>query len=279
VPFDVARRIISGMKISAAGEKSSQGEKPSVGALSIFSANAPSHLDPHTTPARTSRRPFTPFPQDVNATLRIAGLLQHLDTHLSDSLYRCVEGDLPCNRTHLCAICCRSKEFRLIKQYREYLLGMANPSLITLTTYPVRFLDRTQILWPCRSLAQLRRRAQFSRAIKGGIACLEVCAGTQGWLVHLHLLADCTKSFSKNRLKTSWQAIGGGQQLDVQSIKPGTIPRTFSYGLKFQLKKKVVPDDVELLRQYLRATWGVRLVRPWGSVYVAYRNRLRGKKP
>jgi len=144
---------------------------------------------------------------------------------------------------------------------------MQGAVLLTLTTFPVRFITKEKVLTVSRMFSRMKRRACFRRAVGGGVSALEIKASDSGWLVHLHVLMERKAPLSKNWVKTTWQSFGGGQQVDIDPIESRATMRTLSYLLKYPLDSDLIPSDVDHLRQYIRSTWGVRLFQAWGSAH------------
>jgi hypothetical protein len=54
-----------------------------------------------------------------------------------------------------------------------------------------------------------------------------------------------------------------GQQVRLQRVTPKTANRVFRYGTKLDQ----LPLDGDLLKEYVEAMRGLRLMGPWGSLY------------
>lgn len=234
-------------------------------------------LDTYTTPTYMAAEytgPWRRVPSkaQVRSNTRVAGIVSQFDPRLAHSLEMCAEGIVPCNRTRVCAVCTRSRERRMLRRYRSKLRAMAMPHFITVTTFPVRVLTKEKVSRTARAFSKLKRHARFRRAVVGGIACVEFKLGEHGWLVHIHAVVDLRQSLSSDWLMKAWTKLEGGHQVHVVRLEEGTADRAFTY----ILKRTDLPDGVEEVRQFVRATWGARLLQPFGNLHPLHaRSRRR----
>lgn len=234
-------------------------------------------LDTYTTPpyavSSTGSRYRPPSQAEILSNHRLAGILEQFAPRLADSLRACAEGGLLCNRTRICAICTRFRKGRLLLGYRTKLQSMSAPHLLTLTTFPTNHLTRDGVTQIPKAFSKLKRRARFKRAVAGGIASVELKHGEHGWLVHLHAVVDLEQALPKDWLKQAWTHLGGGYQVDLRPLESGTEVRAFIY----TLKGAELPGRVEQVRQFVHATWGLRLVQPWGNLHSLHGRKRSGR--
>lgn len=229
----------------------------------------PQALDTNTTPAYVpveylGPRRRRPTRRQTRANNRLARLLEQSYPRLADAIMLCLEADTrPCKRVRLCAVCTRIGQWKLLRRYTPKLATMTNPHLITLTAYPVTTLSKDRIRVLASRFAAIRRLARFRRAVRGGFASTELRHGENGWQVHVHAVADLRAALTQNWLATEWVRRGGGHQVKLQPLRFGTSTRAFTY----ILKQTKFPSNVELVRQFVSATAGVRLLQGWGSFF------------
>ena len=215
----------------------------------------------------------TQDPDPREANLVLADRLDTVDRYLADVLRLCADRSIICNRRY-CNRCAQARTTRLAARYRARLDRMVAPFHLTLTNYPAEWLTRPALNEVRARFKLLRRRALAEPKIKivGGVGNIEIDVDESGhrWLIGLHAVIDAPAAPSENWVRKTWQGLGGGQQVRIDPITPGTTTRTFAYSTK----AATLPARFDLLRQFTVATKGFRATMPFGNVHP-----LSGKSP
>lgn len=213
------------------------------------------------------------IPDPRKANFALADRLDPIDSYVANSLRLCGDGSMICHK-RWCPRCVQARTARLAFSYRARLDRMTLPHHLTLTSYPVECLTRPALdglrarfkLWRRRAIADPQVN------ITGGVANIEIDVDSSGlkWLLGLHAVIDAPVAPSESWVREAWQALGGGQQVRLDPITPGTATRTFAYSTK----APDLPANLPMLRQYINSTRGFRQTVAFGSVHP-----LSGKSP
>lgn len=220
----------------------------------------------------------TQAPDPCEANRALADRLDTVDRYLADVLRLCADRSIICNRRY-CNRCAQARTARLAARYRARLGRMVNPHHLTLTNYPAEWLTRPALNEVRARFKLLRRRALAESKIKivGGVGNIEIDVDESGhrWLIGLHAVIDAPAAPSEHWVRQTWKALGGGQQVRIEPITPGTTTRTFAYSTK----PATLPTRFNLLRQFTVATKGFRATMAFGNVHPLHGHRPGRRAP
>lgn len=138
---------------------------------------------------------------------------------------------------------------------------------ITLTLRHSRTPLKDQIDRLYRSFKALRRRPEWSRSVKGGLALLEIKLSSHDGLWHPHLHCLCVGSyFDARTLSAEWLAVTGDSSIvDIKLVRePGQVAH---YVTKYVTKTvdSSVMRDAGKLQEAISALHGRHLLLPFGA--------------
>jgi Replication protein len=168
----------------------------------------------------------------------------------------------------LCAQCGRKRVYRLLESLGGVLNEIKNPKLLTvsLRSRPCGELaDSLRELWA--AFARLRHRAIWKK-VNGSIVSLEITynPGSLSFHPHLHILLDADY-IPWVALHAAWVQVshGCGNAVYIQKCRTGWQREL----IKYVTKVADLLQDLEALREFLRATKGKRFIRTYGTLYNA----------
>lgn len=142
-------------------------------------------------------------------------------------------------RQKWCPVCVRAIATKRSLKYAAAVERLQWPLFITLTQKNQRDLDPENVRKMRRAFGKLRHRAWWKKAVRGGVAGMEVTNIGNGWHFHIHAVIDCR-----------WL-----------SAAPGTQLKPFDTRATIKRKMKLAADSVAV-------AWATCLQEPKAIVKV-----------
>ncbi len=226
------------------------------------------------------KRPALTTREALAANQALADILDYIDIAMARRLRSCAPG-YRCGLRRICALCAPTRARDILGKRRRILDRLRGRLIhITLTTRGRSRLTRAAIEKLIDRVEQFLDLPLVRRAIGGGIVNYHIKHSDDhgGWLVHAHLLLDYRGGLSNRDVERAWANLGDGWSSKVKTIEPGTEWQVLRYGASWQK----LPLNVRLVREFLRAVPGFRLIQSWGTAYPTYGiprpRRARGAK-
>jgi len=174
-----------------------------------------------------------------------------------------------CKKYKLCPFCCWRRALQLINAYSKKLERVDWPFIPVLVTLTVQHkrgeclhtvLHRLMQAW--RRMLGRRRLgySEFTKAI-GGVSCIEVTWGENGWHPHMHCVFLLQDYIVQEKLSREWSQVSSGAKIvGVKLIRDWLDGawEVFAYVGKFS---KMPP---ERLVEFYLSTQGLHFVNPFG---------------
>ena len=241
-----------------------------------FCYTLPSHL-PESSWRRWSSPRRLSFKDAVAANEEMAAILDYINPRLADRVRWCRpgRGGLRCGKWRFCAFCGPLREEEKARQYRTRLVRPGDRSHLTMTTRSARALTPEALADLVARFGLFRREPRFRQAVAGGVVNFQIDYGVVGWLPHVHAVLDYRGGLSNNWIKTTWMDLGGGYEVKLQAITPGSGHQVLSYGAR----RPDLPLDLGLMREFYVATSGFRHIQPWGTFFPTHGRKKQRQAP
>lgn len=214
---------------------------------------------------------------DRQANMVLAQRLEPYEPELAAALRLCASGGPSCNK-RICRRCNRARTARFASRRKTKLDRMLFPHHVTVTEYPTEDLTRLALDQTRARFTLLRRKIKREERLNvlGGLANIEIALTEDDrWLPHLHAVIDAPLPPTENWLRETWQALGGGRQVRITPIMPGTQKAVFAYGTK----SPVIPESRAMLQQLVTASKGFRAMSPFGNFHHSFGKLVTRRAP
>lgn len=169
-----------------------------------------------------------------------------------------------------CVPCCRARAVR----HTANIERLGDGQTLRLCTLTVRPAGQTLVECLNHTLAsfeRLRATTGWRRAVKGGVACVEITRGSTGrsWHVHIHCVL-AGGYLDHGRLRELWRVASRGSYIvDIRLIRDGHVG--VAYVAKYASKgwSHDVLHDPAALDEAMAAMRGRRLIKTFGAWYNA----------
>jgi hypothetical protein len=185
-----------------------------------------------------------------------------------------------CSLSRLCPHCAHYRAMVKAARVQKFMLTRAEGSLryaVLSEKNSANLEEGIASLWA--SWTRLRRSVQWKRKVKGSIVVLEVTYNrvARTWHPHLNVLME-GDYFPFELLNKLWIAAthGNGRGSRIEAADQGTAFELIKYTLKVAEREldekgepglKLILDRPEAIDEFLSATYGVRLVRTYGTFF------------
>lgn len=201
-------------------------------------------------------------------------------------------------RRKWCPVCARMIAAARVARYEAAVDAMRWPLFVTLTRPNVATIDLSIVRGMRRAFGRMRAQKWWAKAVKGGVASIEVTNIGNGWHPHLHAVIDCKwlavkcpppKPFDGRpqilaRLKQSAREVGERwartlklpvANVHIKRAYSGSKGSDVPYGnesiarevLKYSVKSSDLIKSAEPIGPLIRTLEMCRLVSSWGSCY------------
>lgn len=232
--------------------------------------------------------------EDLADILRGCGQPLHLTCTCCGAMH---QAESRCKK-RWCPVCARQISAKRVSKYVGAVEAMQWPLFLTLTRPNLKHLTLADIKHLRRGYRRLRQQAWWGRAVKGGIASLEITNTGKGWHPHIHSIIDCRwlsvtvpppkalagRDHIVRVLRAAAKEVAarwaGALELPRASIhiKRAYTPRTtpeMPYGsssiavevLKYSVKPDDLIDCTEPVGDLIRLMGAARMVSSFGSCY------------
>lgn len=172
----------------------------------------------------------------------------------------------------LCPSCSGAAAELLLSEHEHVLKLVHYPRMVTLTWPSCKHLTREVFVRARKDLVKLRHSKVWA-SVWGGIGSFEVTWSRQhGWHLHWHAVIGSSYILQSD-LSRVWERITGAPVVDIRRIKNDDKWAGIREVVKYPAKSADFLDNPVLVKEFLVATKGLKLVTGFGALY-----RVRVKK-
>lgn len=167
----------------------------------------------------------------------------------------------------LCPFCAHARAMLLITEHEEKLKQIHYPKMITLSWPSIKHLTREWFVKARQDLVKLRHRKMWSDAVFAGLGSFEFTYSKKyGWHPHWHCLAG-SKNIKQAELSRVWGGLSGAPVVDIRAVTNDDKWEAIKEVIKYPTKCADFIDSPELVKEFMIATRGFKLVTGFGSLY------------
>ena len=178
----------------------------------------------------------------------------------------------------LCPFCAHARTMLLISEHEEKLKQIRYPKMIVLSWPSVKQLNREWFRKARKDLEKLRHSKMWSESVFAGLGSFEFTYSKKyGWHPHWHCLAGA-KYINQADLSRVWGRISGAPVVWITSVKDNDRWEAVKEIIKYPAKCADFIDEPALVKEFLEASKGVKMVTGFGALYRVSTKNKSGKK-
>ncbi len=192
-----------------------------------------------------------------------ASMVSHYETCSKTSiLFVCPEGHIRCFRCHcdnrLCPVCERRRKRRIMKMYRDGILRMKNPKLLTVTIGHVPINHGEVLSYWRKQFYKLIRKLE--KNLRSGFVVMEL---SPDFYLHFHAILDTPNYIPQDKLSEMWDDISGRYVVHISKCNPR---KAMGYVIKYIVKVPTFNSSSAYV-DYFELTNKRRLFSAIGDLY------------